>query len=788
MRWRLTLLACLAAPALACGGADDPEQTADSGPVDADDTGLNTDNHVDTDAPLPDDDTDVTSSTDGSADTTADTSDATGDTAGPDATLTYELQIPADVVVGQTVRLEIAPADGITSVNWNVGTRAVTSTPDGTNALQVTWNEAGRYSVVAQVRTEDGRNVTLSVRLFVAPTNLRTPNNSAVMVENPLTGEVAVVVADAGELTRFERDGDGFSLIGHFDVCPTPRTVAWTGDTAVVTCQTTDQLSWVEDVGATAVTTLQWGCRPFGVITTDDAVWVTCQGTGTLLELDPVSQSVRRGINLGPDPRGLAELPDGRIAVSRWRATEAGSTVYWFDPATDEQGEWLIEPDVQIASDTETPGVLGYLSAPLVAPAGNLVAVTGTQANIVDGLFRDGEALVFDTTLRAAVTFIDPDTGLETGSRKLFDSRGLAETGAWNPTGDFLGVLTSDARTLERLDAYSGFTSSGTMLDVGYHPDSVLWTRDGELIVVHASLSRELRAWRADTFPGDGTPIWSSTVVSEEPLAPEILRGKILFNDSFDTRLSRDSYVSCSGCHLDGEADLLTWDFTDRNEGIRNTISLLGRAAAHGPIHWSGNFDEIHDFENDIRGHFGGTGLMTDEQFNTGTRASTLGDSKAGISADLDALAAYVASLDTWPRSPFRTQVGELTDSALRGEVLFQSDELGCTSCHSGPNLTDSQFLAPGQPLLHDVGTLTDASGQRLGGELSGIDTPTLFELFNSAPYLHDGSMPTLLALFDRSGDDPHALAEELAPLEFGDLIQFLLSLDDGYAATLVDN
>ena len=37
---------------------------------------------------------------------------------------------------------------------------------------------------------------------------------------------------------------------------------------------------------------------------------------------------------------------------------------------------------------------------------------------------------------------------------------------------------------------------------------------------------------------------------------------------------------------------------------------------------------------------------MTDAQFNTGTRSQPLGDRKAGVSADLDALAAYVASLN----------------------------------------------------------------------------------------------------------------------------------------------
>jgi hypothetical protein len=42
------------------------------------------------------------------------------------------------------------------------------------------------------------------------------------------------------------------------------------------------------------------------------------------------------------------------------------------------------------------------------------------------------------------------------------------------------------------------------------------------------------------------------------------------------------------------------------------------------------------------------------------------------------------------------------------------------------------------------VGTLGPGSGQRLGGPLSGLDTPTLRDLWRTAPYLHNGSAATL--------------------------------------------
>jgi cytochrome c peroxidase len=83
-----------------------------------------------------------------------------------------------------------------------------------------------------------------------------------------------------------------------------------------------------------------------------------------------------------------------------------------------------------------------------------------------------------------------------------------------------------------------------------------------------------------------------------------------------------------------------------------------------------------------------------------------------------------------------------------------------------------------GQPLLHDVGTLGATSGQRLGDELLGIDTPTLRGLWNDAPYLHDGSAWSVRAVLDRNMDDAHGVTSDLSPDELDDLAEYVLSLE----------
>jgi len=58
------------------------------------------------------------------------------------------------------------------------------------------------------------------------------------------------------------------------------------------------------------------------------------------------------------------------------------------------------------------------------------------------------------------------------------------------------------------------------------------------------------------------------------------------------------------------------------------------------------------------------------------------------------------------------------------------------------------------------------------------IDTPTLRFLFDSGPYLHDGSAATLFdVLTTTNSEDKHGATSHLTPDELADLIAFLLAL-----------
>jgi mono/diheme cytochrome c family protein len=249
--------------------------------------------------------------------------------------------------------------------------------------------------------------------------------------------------------------------------------------------------------------------------------------------------------------------------------------------------------------------------------------------------------------------------------------------------------------------------------------------------------------------------------------------------------MSKDAYMSCASCHLDGGSDERVWDFTQRGEGMRNTITLLGRAGTYqGPVHWTGNFDEIHDFENDIRGQFEGTGLMTDAQYNAGTRSTALGDRKIGISPDLDQLSIYVSMLNKVPNSPYRNSDGSLTSDAVAGKALFNSPTVGCVSCHSGSQFTDSTLTTPYN--RHNVGTITTASGNRNNSTLDGFDTPSLLGVWATAPYLHDGSAATLLdVITTKNSGNNHGTTSQLSSTQKQQLVAYLQQLDQSDYPTI---
>ena len=298
-------------------------------------------------------------------------------------------------------------------------------------------------------------------------------------------------------------------------------------------------------------------------------------------------------------------------------------------------------------------------------------------------------------------------------------------------------------------------------LATGKNPRGMTISADGRRGFVMNYLSRSVTVLDLDTLV-----VLAEVTVTGETLDPQLLRGKVLFNSAADPRMARGSWTSCASCHADGGADGVTWIFPD---GPRQTPPLWSGTRTL-PWHWSAALDEAQDVEDTIHTIQRGLGLAT------GTDPPLLGAPNAGRSADLDALAAF---LERGIRAP----AGPAATTALEpGRSVFVN--AGCAFCHSGPEWTISARPGPAGTLdpdgngmvdtvLRDVGSFNPAD---LRGS-TGFDVPSLLGAGMTAPYLHDGSMPTLERLIGSGHPSPGSEHSSLTAEDIEALVAFLRAI-----------
>ena len=86
----------------------------------------------------------------------------------------------------------------------------------------------------------------------------------------------------------------------------------------------------------------------------------------------------------------------------------------------------------------------------------------------------------------------------------------------------------------------------------------------------------------------------------------------------------------------------------------------------------------------------------------------------------------------------------------------------------------------PARPTVTSLTSRGDAecSTQRTPGKDGEFDTPSLIELYRTAPYLHDGRAATLMqVLSDFNKKDEHGVTSDLTEQQLRDLEAFLMTL-----------
>jgi cytochrome c peroxidase len=293
--------------------------------------------------------------------------------------------------------------------------------------------------------------------------------------------------------------------------------------------------------------------------------------------------------------------------------------------------------------------------------------------------------------------------------------------------------------------------------------------------------------------------------------AGKVALGRRLF---FETRLSVTGRYSCSSCH---RPELAFTDGRARAQGatgqtVRRSALSVANVAYNPAFTWASS--SVRSLESQMRQplfnrHPVEMGLKDDDRAvamlaadaNYGRLFAVAfpGDFKPlTIDHIIKAIASFERTLISG-RSPFDRYIYDddrsaLSASAKRGMALFYSARVGCVQCHSGIN-----FSGPIMYQGHDARALFANNGlnqaddhglaeaTRRAADKGKFRVPTLRNVALTAPYMHDGSLPSLDAVLDHYSagghrsptKDPRVRPFTLSAPERMDLLAFLASLSD---------
>ena len=265
--------------------------------------------------------------------------------------------------------------------------------------------------------------------------------------------------------------------------------------------------------------------------------------------------------------------------------------------------------------------------------------------------------------------------------------------------------------------------------------------------------------------------------------AAKVELGRKLFADK---QLSRTSDVSCATCHDPARA------FSDSRTiavgvagriGKRHSPALINRGFGDS-FFWDGRAMSLEAQVLMPIADPNEMGFTVAEAVTRLQRDSNYVRDFSAVfgqpvsSRDLGyALASFVRSIVSGDSRVDRYLDGDataLTQTELRGMRVFRAQGL-CTTCHKGGNFTDEMFHNTGVAWMPDAGPsgglLTDrgrAAVTNRPEDEGAFRTPTLREIGRTAPYMHNGSLPTLEAVVDfyeRGGRRNPSLDKDIVPL-----------------------
>ncbi|MBL9171205.1 MAG: CHRD domain-containing protein [Verrucomicrobiales bacterium] len=294
--------------------------------------------------------------------------------------------------------------------------------------------------------------------------------------------------------------------------------------------------------------------------------------------------------------------------------------------------------------------------------------------------------------------------------------------------------FTQDGNTTRYIDLNDPDDAQTSGRNAGKNPQGIVITRDGSRAYVHNAISKNVSV----------VDLATDQVIKVIPLKPlpppgtlaeQVLVGAEMFFSSrgnFDAvpgatvslrdRLSSEGWQGCASCHPRGLTDGVVWQF---GAGPRKSVQMNATFNPHFPdrqrvLNYSGIFDEVEDFEINIRNVSGPGNLpnTTPPQLNPNqglligddgdvnkTPGALNGFAKANGERPqltvtlpgsnvkqpaLTALREWVRHAIRTPNAPLPGFGGAGVDAAVLSEGRRLFELVGCVTCHGGSHWTTS--------------------------------------------------------------------------------------------------
>jgi DNA-binding beta-propeller fold protein YncE len=571
-------------------------------------------------------------------------------------------------------------------------------------------------------------------------------------------------------------------------------------------CEASGSVVVVDAARRLKLAEIEVGGHATGLVFSPDGAraYVTSRLRDEVVEIDVARRVVLRRFPVADEPHGVALDPSGRTLFVMGTAQDAVSVV-------------------DVASGRETLRLAASRSpwAAALSPDGTRLLVTNALSRFVP----------FRTPPLSEVTVLD------VASRRVVERWAVPEANlllgvAWHPSGRFaLATLNRTKNLLPMTRILQGWTITNGLAvlwrdgrvdqllldepqryfadvtDVAFTPDGrrALVTSAGtdqvavlDVEKLVALVERSSDADRRELLPNwlgasdsfvvarvpvgrnpravavapDGASAWVASTLDDSlsvidlahgaPLArvdlggakerTRIRWGEQLFHSA---RITFQRQFACATCHPDGHVDGLTYDIEADGLGVSPVDNRTLRGIYDtDPFKWEG------------------TNVTLARQ--CGARLAVFFTRIAPFTPEeLAALNQYTVTI---PRPPNRHRApgAPLGEAQRRGKRLFERTltndgreippEGRCSFCHFGPYHTDRT--------RHDVGTRHASDRQ---GE---FDVPHLNNIYDSAPYLHDGSASTLEEIWTvHNPNDRHGRTNDMTKDQLNDLIEYLKTL-----------